>query len=278
MQNLTEMNRLWIRMQLSSGKDKSRREADRHELNMVVGENIVRLSNLEGVDLAMYQSTVLPKLFEIVQNCKDPISQQYLMDCIIQVFTDEFHLHTLGKLLEATTTLHNSVDVKTIFITLMDRLSNYAGTKDNEIQLVDKEINIFGLFKKYIDRILEEQGLAMELKKLIELQVAFVRFSIKTYPTNIENVNLILGSCVKILQAQAAKSITDDCLRNVVKLLIIPLESLSLGIFQLTHFPSLMSVLAPSMLKTLAKKIVMVVVLLILLVGCCEFKKADRES
>ncbi len=34
-------------------------------------------------------------------NCKDEIAQYYLMDCIIQVFPDEYHLLTLDALLGA---------------------------------------------------------------------------------------------------------------------------------------------------------------------------------
>lgn len=245
-------------MQHVGSKDKATREANRQELNMVVGENLVRLSSLQGVDLSTYQELVQPKLFDLIQNCKDPISQQYLMDCIIQVFPDDFHLQTLEKLLDACTKLHNSVDVKTIFISLMDRLANYASSQASAIAEVDKNINIFGLFKKYIDKVLEEQGIAMELKKLIELQVAFVRFCIKSYPDKIEYVNLILESSVKIMQLQPSKSVTDDCLKSLVKLLVIPLDTLSLSIFNLAHFPTLMQYLTPQLLKTVAKKIVMV--------------------
>ncbi len=252
------MNRLWMRMQHSGNRDKSKRESDRNDVNMLIGENIVRLSNLDGVDLEKYKSTVMPRLVDIIQNCKDPISQQYLMDCVIQVFTDNYHLHTLEKLLEACTSLSTNVDVKTILIALMDRLANYAASQPAEVQAIDREIHIFSLFKKYIDKILDEQGLAMDLKKLIELQVAFAKFSIKCYPSNIENVNAILEICVKIMQLQPTKSITEDCLKSLVKLLIIPLDSLSLGIFNLSQFPTLMQYLSAPMLKTLSKKVVMV--------------------
>ena len=252
------MNRLWIRMQHTGAKEKTRRESDRNELNMVVGENLVRLSSLEGVDLATYKAQVLPKLIEIIQLCKDPISQQYLLDCIIQVFTDEYHLQTLEKLLDTCATLHASVDVKTIIIALMDRLSRYAKTQRNEIEAVDKQINIFGLFKKNINRLLEDQGLVMDLKKLIELQVAFLRFSIETYPTRVDYVNAILELCVKILQLQPGKSITEDCLKSVVKLLVIPLDALTHSIFGMSHYPALMQYLSPPLLKTVAKKIALV--------------------
>lgn len=76
------------------------------------------------------------------------------MECIIQAFPDEFHLKTLDSLLEATTKLNPEVEIKTIFISLMDRLSRYATSKD--ISKVNQGINIFELFKKYTDKIIEE--------------------------------------------------------------------------------------------------------------------------
>ncbi len=257
-QNLGEMNKLWIRMQHSGARDKAQRDADRNELNMVVGENIVRLSSLEGVDLETYKTVVLPRLVELIHNCKDPMSQQYLMDCVIQVFSDDYHLHTLQKLLEACSNLNSGVDIKTIFITLMDRLANFAATQGAEISAVDKEIGIFGLFKKCIDHILDEQGAIMDLKKLIELQVAFIRFSIKSYPQRIDYVNSILESAAKIVQIQPAKSITVDCLKSLTKLLTIPLETLSLAILNMSHYPALMQYLNPEMKKTVAKQILAV--------------------
>ena len=259
LQNLTEMNRLWIRMQYT-GSDRSRREADRQDVNMLVGESITRLSDLKGIDIEIYKTTLQPKLFDIVHNCNDPISQQYLMDSIIQVFTDDFHLKTLEKLLEAVTSLHSAVDIKTIFITLMNRLSNYTSTGEEEMKTIDKEINIFGLFKHYIDKILEEQGLAIELKKLIELEVAFLRFSIKMYPDNLEHVNQILEICVKIFQLQTSKNINDSCLKSVVSLLIIPLESLSIEILTMPNYAILTEYLSSNMRTILAKKIILSIV------------------
>ena len=78
------MNRLWVRMQhLSANKDKEQREAERSELRVTVGENIIRLGNLEGLSYEMYRTVVLPKILDIIIICKDPMAQQYLMDCII---------------------------------------------------------------------------------------------------------------------------------------------------------------------------------------------------
>ena len=56
LQNMSEMNRLWVRLQhLSGQKDRNQREKERKELRVTVGENIIRLSNLEGVTYDIYK-------------------------------------------------------------------------------------------------------------------------------------------------------------------------------------------------------------------------------
>lgn len=68
------MTKLWIR--LGGGKsEKSKREKERIDLKVLVGENITRLSSLDGVNLDVYKITVLPKLIELIVSNKDYISQ-----------------------------------------------------------------------------------------------------------------------------------------------------------------------------------------------------------
>ena len=135
LQNMSDMNRLWVRLQhLSSNKDKEQRELERNELRVTVGENIIRLSNLEGVTFDVYQTTVLPRILEIVVMCKDTMAQQYLMECVIQAFPDEYHLQTLEQLLDTTSTLNVEVDIKNIFISLMDKLSKFAQSHTNNVE------------------------------------------------------------------------------------------------------------------------------------------------
>jgi len=58
--NFIEMNKLWVRMQHQGhSKDRERREGERRELKILVGTNLVRLSQLDGVDLDIYK-TVRP--------------------------------------------------------------------------------------------------------------------------------------------------------------------------------------------------------------------------
>ncbi|KAJ8520339.1 hypothetical protein ONZ45_g2802 [Pleurotus djamor] len=125
--NFIEMNKLWVRLQHQGhSRDREKRELERRELRILVGTNLVRLSQLDGVDLDMYQRTILPSVLEQIVNCKDVIAQEYLMEVVIQVFTDEFHLHSLGPFLSATAQLHPKVNIKQIVIALIDRLAAYA--------------------------------------------------------------------------------------------------------------------------------------------------------
>lgn len=150
--NFIEMNKLWVRLQHQGhSRDREKREMERKELRILVGTNLVRLSQLDGVDLEMYQKTILPSVLQQVVSCKDVIAQEYLMEVVIQVsiskssnqvipthinlqvFTDEFHLHTLGQFLSATAQLHPKVNIKQIVIALIDRLAAYAAREaENE--------------------------------------------------------------------------------------------------------------------------------------------------
>jgi vacuolar protein sorting-associated protein 35 len=102
-------------------RQKEKREQERRELRLLVGTNLVRLSQLESINVDLYSSAVLPKILEQVVNCNDEIAQEYLMECIIQVFADEFHIRTLQAYLNACVNLHEDVNIKNIVVTLVDR-------------------------------------------------------------------------------------------------------------------------------------------------------------
>lgn len=82
------MNKLWVRLQHQGhSRDREKREMERRELRILVGTNLVRLSQLDGVDLDMYQRKILPSILDQVVNCKDVIAQEYLMEVVIQART-----------------------------------------------------------------------------------------------------------------------------------------------------------------------------------------------
>ncbi|KAB5545876.1 vacuolar protein sorting-associated protein 35 [Coniochaeta sp. 2T2.1] len=123
--NFVEMNKLWVRLQHQGhSREREQRTQERKELQLLVGSNIVRLSQL--VDLESYRTGILAPLLEQVVQCRDVLAQEYLLEVITQVFPDEFHLHTLDQFLGAVSRLNPHVNVKAIVIGLMDRLSDYA--------------------------------------------------------------------------------------------------------------------------------------------------------
>jgi vacuolar protein sorting-associated protein 35 len=125
--NFVEMNKLWVRLQFQGhSRDRALREQERKELRILVGTNLVRLSQLEGIDLEMYKGQILPMILEQVVQCRDVLAQEYLMEVITQVFTDDLHLRTLDQFLSATAKLNPSVNVKQIISAMIDRLADYA--------------------------------------------------------------------------------------------------------------------------------------------------------
>lgn len=74
---------------------------------------------------------ILPKSFILqVVSCRDAIAQEYLMECIIQVFPDEFHIQTLNPFLKSCAELDNGVNVKNIIISLIERLATFSQRSD----------------------------------------------------------------------------------------------------------------------------------------------------
>lgn len=253
--NLSEMNRLWIRLQhTGNSTDINKREKERNDLRVTVGENIVRLSSLQGVNQELYQNIVLPKILEVVTSSKDAISQQYLLDCIIQAFPDAYHLHTLEPLLQTCTELQPNVDVKSIFVNLLTRLAEFVG--ESEMDAVN-QVDIFGLIKTYIDKLIAEKSSGSEIKKFLLLEVAFLKFTLKCYPKITDNVNSILDSSVNLITKNVPdRNLDGESIKSIVKLLSIPLETLSLSILSMNHYPNLLEYLEFYSRKQVSFKIV----------------------
>lgn len=136
--NFVEMNKLWVRLQHQGhSRERDQRTQERKELQLLVGSNIVRLSQL--VDLPAYKNGILAPLLEQVVQCRDVLAQEYLLEVITQVFPDEFHLHTLDQFLGAVSRLNPHVNVKAIVIGLMDRLSDYAERESQNESEEDRE-------------------------------------------------------------------------------------------------------------------------------------------
>lgn len=84
-------------------------------------------------------------------SCRDAIAQEYLMECIIQVFPDEFHLSTLHPFLRACADLQSNVNVKNIIIALIDRLAAFTQRNEGGIST---DLQLFDIFSDQVAQII----------------------------------------------------------------------------------------------------------------------------
>ncbi|KAK6245583.1 hypothetical protein SCA6_008673 [Theobroma cacao] len=256
LQNFTEMNKLWVRMQHQGpGRLREKREKERNELRDLVGKNLHVLSQIEGVDLEMYKETVLPRVLEQVVNCKDDLSQYYLMDCIIQVFPDEYHLQTLETLLGACPQLQPTVDIKTVLSRLMDRLSNYAASSADVLPEF-LQVEAFAKLSNAIGKVIEAQ-VDMPAVGAITLYVSLLTFTLRVHPDRLDYVDLVLGACVKKLSS-IPKLDDSRATKQVVALLSAPLEKYNdiVTALTLSNYPRVMDHLDNGTNKVMAMVII----------------------
>ncbi|KDD73497.1 vacuolar protein sorting-associated protein 35, partial [Helicosporidium sp. ATCC 50920] len=122
--NFGEMNKLWVRLaHQGTAADRRRREAERAQLADLVGKNLTYLSQLDGLNFALYRDVVLPRVLEQIVSCRDELAQQYLMQALILGFSDEFHLGTLNTLLGALPDLSPGVKLAPVLASLLERLA-----------------------------------------------------------------------------------------------------------------------------------------------------------
>lgn len=256
LQNFTEMNKLWVRMQHQGpAREKEKREKERSELRDLVGKNLHVLSQIEGVDLEMYKDIVLPRVLEQVVNCKDELAQYYLMDCIIQVFPDDYHLQTLETLLGACPQLQPTVDIKTVMSQLMERLSNYASLSP-EVMPEFLQVEAFTKLSSAIVKVIEAQP-DMPLVGAISLHVSLLTFTLRVHPDRLDYVDQVLGACVKKLSGKG-KVEESKATKQIVALLSAPLEKYNdvMTALKLTNYPRVMEHLDYATNKVMAGVII----------------------
>jgi len=212
------MNRLWIRIQhLPGPRDKESRrriQRERNDLRILVGSNLNRLSSLEGVTARVYGSEILPRVLGEVAACRDPLSQAYLMDCVIQTFPDEYHLETLEVFLGVLPKLREKVNVRTILTNMMDRLVHYY--RDDRIGEADDAdasgvkaalaAQSFDMFEDIIGRVCEARGARIPPRDVVRLQLCLLNYATEI-SSDLGLVSRCIGNCAAALGTlQAAKA------------------------------------------------------------------------
>ena len=240
-ENMEEMNRLWIRLSGGvQGAERAKREKEREELKVLIGESMTKLSSLENLNLELYEQLVLPKLLNIILNSKDKLCQQYLMECIIHAFPDSYNVKCIESLLEATSNLEEGVDIGIIFVSLMQKLGNYFGRynkseKDensNDKQIFETAQNIYPAllknFKGYMNQNLNNKEINSpeDLNKLFNLISSFIKFSIQCAPKEqkFASINNIFALTLELAN-RYKNCMIEDNINKIGVLLIEPLTN-----------------------------------------------------
>jgi len=303
--NFIEMNKLWIRMQhlpdenptsmiqspsssilsrrgnppvvVDAKVARKKRERERNELRVLVGTNIVRLSQLEGVTSTVYGTIVLPKLLEHIVSCRDPLAQAYLMDCIIHVFPDEYHIQTLEIFLSVCPKLREKVNIRTIIQSMMDRLANYfrqqltpassrsrsrSNSEEDNTGLRDSLImDSFQMFANCVRCVVENRSGSIPLKDIVRLEATLMKYSLRCIPTNTNHISECLENCKSgldnrgaVLLAAASNedqppsrntepTIDDQAIAELESFLILPLGYHVIDVLRNNFYSDLLSLL-----------------------------------
>ena len=269
-ENMEEMNRLWIRLSIGvKGPEKVKREKERDELKILIGESMTKLSSLENLNLDIYEQNVLPRLLNIIINSKDKLSQEYLMECIIHAFPDSYNVKCIENLLEAISNLEQGVDIGSIFVSLMEKLGNYFSRFDNlennenenDRQIFEIARNIYPAllknFKGYMNQNLNNKDLnKLDLDKLLNLIYSFIRFSLQCAPKEqkFASMNNILALTLELV-TRCQNKLTEDNINKIGVLLIEPLTN-RMNIFRMNDYIPLMNFLNIKSRKNLGLKLI----------------------
>lgn len=82
-----------------------------------------------------------------------------------------------------------------------------------------------------------------------------MNFTIHCYAKNIDYVNDILSSCVKLCDKQPTSNFDNECQERIVNFLTIPLKSISLSILKMVDYPKLMKYLPYALRKRVSSRI-----------------------
>lgn len=236
--NFIEMNKLWVRLQHQGhSSERELRHRERKELRILVGLNLVRLSqvldeytdshtgSVSGVEL--YRDNIFPVITDQIIQCRDLLAQSYLVDVLIQIFPDEMHLATLHPLLnEVFVRLHPHLRKSELVTSLIDRLINGSS----------EEMKLANLFETFWDFYLQLVKLDSDIpsEEHSQLLQVFIKLSLTFDPENYDNLNQIFQhASQKLIRKDAAdeESLWVDLMTVPVRFFPLVIELLLLPFF-----------------------------------------------
>ena len=185
------------------------------------------------------------------------------MECIIVAFPESYNIKCIEAVLNTTSRLTGGVDIKGLFINLMEKLAKYItdnsaeDANEENKKLMQNAEGVYPILLQYFDRLQNETfmlGENMDNFKLLDLNTAFMKFSIKCKDTDIlANINHVLTSTLNCLRQ--SRRLSNESIKKLYKLSQVPLES-DFSIFDMTDFDGLMVFLDYNTRKNLGLKII----------------------
>lgn len=137
LENFTEMNKLWIRMQyLVPLNCKQRVDAERAELKILIASSLNKLCEMCNDDSLFYiEVNKLVKHFKIEQKVlnvitqdliysKDAFAEEFLFECILNIFPGSFHSNSMDKLILILCSLDSKVDFSKCYKLFCERIQS----------------------------------------------------------------------------------------------------------------------------------------------------------
>lgn len=255
-QNFMDTVNLFCRLRSDWRGEK--RERERKQLTTLIGQNLERLSQLESINTQIYSTSVLPDILTTIIKYKDIISQEHLMLCTVSAFPDEYHIATLTMILDAITRLQSGVDVKTILISLIDRLNNYA---KNFPESIPEDIKIIELFNNSIHKISQVAQPPAEI--LLEIQDSLLGLSLTIHQGSIEHVNQIVEGILNtlpVIEISRNNSVLQERLRTLITDTLIQSLTSVLNVLEIKRFGELIEYLNFSNRKYVSNELVLTVI------------------
>ena len=286
-QNIEEMTLLWVRLLIGvEGIEKKKREIERDELKILIGESMYKLSSLESLNKEIYEEQILPKLLKVIIDSKDALSQQYLMECIIHSFPNSYNIKCIEQILDTMTQLEEGVDIGVLFINLMDKIGQYFGdviannnnkdkdsSADESFDLKDiiksaKDIypvlldNFEVIMNSNINKEIKEENdkkkniSNMPLLNLLDLICSFLKFSIKCSPNEQRSnaVIKIINYTIEIINKFHNK-INEKENKKICDIIFTPVKG-GLNIFNIDAIYKLMELLDNNTKKKIGKELI----------------------
>mgnify|MGYP003361644006 FL=1 len=202
--NFIEMNKLWIRLQYQGHfKDKLSKLKERKEVELLIGYNLVQITEVLDIEeeqeaIKLYKENTLPRILKQIISCRDIISQEYLLDIILQIFPESYHsdLQSVDLYLDSFLKLTPKTNISKNAVSLLSRILSHNENIKDDTSKPTKDLNgdiIFAKFLKFL-KYLNEERPDLPFKEFLviisELFKLVISLNANT-ETKLENINLL---------------------------------------------------------------------------------------